>query len=135
MGKLARRKKTVVVDGASFLISPLTFDQIEQYTQRATEFHEKHKNGNNGDAASEVARFSPEDQRELRDNTFFVICAGMNNADETLGLQSSDLSADMDDITAAWLFGEIMEFTGIHVPKLEEIKRQIKTAGELAASS
>jgi len=126
--KVARRKKSVEVDGASFVISPLTYSQIEEHALRSKAWN---------DTPSEKR-----DRKVLRDLALWVVCCGLNNASEggpgaPDALSEADLANEMDDILAGRLIREIFDFSGVKTtePSEEEAKKVEAAAGESLASS
>ena len=135
MGKLARRKKECNFDGAEFVISPMTYNQIEEYGEMQKQFREKHKDF----IALDANDLLTEEQQEKyqpaikasRAIAHFVLCAGLNNADEKLQLTPQEVVAEMDDGLAGNLIREILLFSGVRLPK----QPTLQAPGESPASS
>jgi hypothetical protein len=135
VGKLARRKKDCTFDGADFVISPMTYSQIEEYGLMQKEFREKHKDFIALDpnallTEEEQEKYQPAVQAS-RAIAHFVLCAGLNNANEALQLTPQDVVAEMDDGLAGKLIREILLFSGVRIPK----QPQLQAPGESPASS
>lgn len=134
---IARRKKEVSIDGADFVISPLTYRQNEDYVTMVRDYNKKNEGLDKDKPLSE------EQLQELRRITFHVLRSGLSE----LQVEDKDLELEMDDVLAAKLFREILEFTGMHVPTPEEIEKAkedrkrkeaigvVEDVGELTASS
>lgn len=121
MGKIARRKKEVTVDGATETISPLTELQMEEYAAMSDAYGQKWKEKTDD-------KLSKEQLAELSKMTRYVICCGLTGAGKEI--TEDELKAELDDVFAARLFREILEFTGVKVPTPEEVDGQAKAARE-----
>ncbi len=118
-GKLPRRKKPVTIDGADYIISPLSVDELIKYG----EMEEKLKN-----QEFDISNLTPEQRSDLKGRTAFAVASGLNGATPSLGLTQEDLWADMDDVLLAKLYREIFTFTGMVVPSEEEVQRLVDAA-------
>jgi len=156
---LPRRIKTVTIDGAEFKIAPLTYNELEEYGERVKTAREKRlefeKQNDDKEAAS-----PPELQKEMRNNAFFAICCGLNNAipeiiaqqdllfreqissedyDKAIAaiaITPKQLLAQVDDLLGAQLASEILNFNGLQMPsKAELLARSRAGVGETQASS
>ena len=129
---LPRRKKTFVMDGAEFTISPLTYDEMETYGEKLKAFNEKLATLKLGDDQP-----VPLDLRkEMRENAFYVICRGLGNGADTV--TPEQLAREIDDTLAGELVMEILKFNGLSVPSKEEMERaraRKAAAGETQVSS
>lgn len=102
---LPRRKKPFTMDGAEFILSPLTYDQLEEYLERAKATAEK----------LEQLKLKPEDKipeelaNERTANAFFVIRCGLSTPDT---LSDEVIRAEIDDTLGARLVREILTLNG-----------------------
>jgi len=133
MAKVARRTKKIVIqldrsdDAIDFLIAPLTYDQREEQITRALEFREKfpdYPEKTSKDAVSLALA-----------NAHFIVCCGLNNADDKLGLTEADVRAQMDDALCSRLIQEIYKLTGLTIPSEEKVQISQQSPGERSASS
>jgi len=118
-GKLPRRKKPVTIDGADFVISPLSVDELIEYGEMEKTFQEK---------KPDITALTVEQRLELKGRTAFAVACGLNGADQLLGITKEDIFADMDDILLMKLYREIFVFTGIPVPTEEEVQKIVAAA-------
>jgi hypothetical protein len=156
MARIARRKKTFEMDGAKYIISPLTYDEVEAYGLATEQFAQKRIAAGSG-----RGNFTTEEMKQLRDITLTCIAQSLNSANDTitdardairarnmtleeyaekiepLELTVSDLTAEMDDIMAAKLFREVVGMTGLRVPTDAEVEAAMRAPaeGEAKASS
>jgi len=114
---LARRKKTVVFDEASFTITPLTYNQLEEYAEMVKETA-------NADLSNK------ETARKARGHVFFVIRCGLNNLPQAEPVTDEQLLEGIDDVLAGKLWRAIMEFTGIKLASDEELQRLVEERGK-----
>ena len=140
---IARRTKSVTHDGATFVISALSFDELEAYGIMQKDL-------------GEAIEAKKDIREKARTNTFFVLCCGLNNAvkeiqeaQELLQFGKIDqpafedkirpfavttkiLRSVIDDLLASNLWRDILIFTGLKLPTEEEIA---KMAEESAAKT
>lgn len=134
MSKIARRKKTVELDGAAFIITPLTYKEMTEYGELSAEWEKQSGN-------VDLNKLSQSQREMLQRNTFYVIRCGLNGALQPGAEQitDDDIRAEMDDMTAGKLFRAIIEFTGLKLPSEEEIRRKMEAGapaeGETKADS
>jgi hypothetical protein len=84
---IARRKKTINIDGAEFIFSPLTYDELEHYALLQEELR-------TDVSAGKIKEDSADHQKRLRSRVFYFICCGLNNAKpEVQKLQSEKITA------------------------------------------
>ena len=120
----------MTVDGADFLISPLTFYQREEHLERARKLVR--------DFPEYETKPTVESVNAQRDLAFYVILCGLNNADESLQLTADDIKSEIDDVLGGRLVREIFEFTGIKLAPEDEKRIAAMTPaqqGESSASS
>jgi hypothetical protein len=124
MTKLARRRKTFELDGAQFVIAPLTYGQLEEYAAKSKEINEKFKD-------KKAEEYQQEDWLVYRSMRFWVICAALNNAtpDGPL-ITEDDIKNEMENGILQPLWEEIIRFSGLEVPKVT-----MAAAGESQAGS
>jgi len=125
MAKLARRRKTFELDGAQFLISPLTYGQLEEYATKSKEINDRLKD-------KDAKEYAATDWQEYRSLRFWVICAALNNADPEAGVTEEDVRTQMENGILQPLWEEIIRFSGLVVPKASSAA---DTAGESQAGS
>src|SRR5579872_2297457 len=99
----------VSIDGAEFIISPLTFSEMETYADMQRQFAEDI-------AAKKFDENGKESLSRSRSNVFFVICCGLNNAGMEPVVTAEQLPKEIDDVLATKLWRSILEFTGITLP-------------------
>ncbi len=143
MSKVARRKKTITMDVAEFVISPLTYSEVEEHTVRSLDHNQKTKEpGLDRKLLFEelkrlalwtVACGLNNANDEITDARFQVAQGWMSPADYAAKIKPLEITVDslfqnMDDILAGKLIREIFEFAGI---KLTEEP----ASGETKASS
>ncbi len=95
------RKKEVTIEGETFEISPLNFDQVEEFFTGREQ--------------------APATSKELANFSIEVIAASLNNAagEGTHTVQS--LRKELDNVIAPALYMEILEYSGLKsVPKETE---------------
>jgi|SRR5271157_6019405 len=140
---LPRRKKTFTMDGAEFVISPLTYDEMEAYGEKLKAFNENLASLKNNSKPQTIklddeVPIPVEVRKEMRENAFYVICCGLNNAGAEPLVTSEMLTKEIDDKLAGELVMEILKFNGLEMPSLEEMKRarnRTASAGEIQVSS
>jgi hypothetical protein len=156
---IARRKKTVEFDGAQFIISPLTYNELEQYGELKEKFSSDTTSG-------KLTKGSKEWFKAARSNVFFVVRCGINNAipevqrlqndriaaleagnrtaevEETysngmrdlvgqgIAISEANLLGEMDDELATDIWREVLGFSGLEMLSKEELKKLIKENAE-----
>lgn len=134
MAKLARRKKTFEKDGAQFVISPLTFGQLEEYAATSKAINEKFKDKDPNAKPGTDKAYTADELKEYQNLRFWVICAALNNAAANgEAITENDIREQMDDGTAQPLWEDIIQFSGLTIPKLAPSTPS--TAGESQAGS
>lgn len=149
---LARRTKIFAIDGAEFRIAPMTYAEVEEYSERKKETEEQ------------IAKLTvpesdiPEALKAKRlENSFFVLCCGLNNANPDyvalrnqlddrlitedqfkekvapIAITSAIIRLQMDDVCAAELIRGIFAMNGFTVPR--EGLRRANTPGETQVGS
>jgi hypothetical protein len=125
MAKLPRRKMTFEKDGATFVIAPLTYGQLEEYATKSKEINDKYKD-------KPASDYTQEDWFAYRSVRFWVICAALNNAAalDAVPITEADIRDEMENGILQPLWEEIIRFSGLEVPKVAAA-----AAGEPQAAS
>lgn len=130
MSKIPRRRKLFSIDGAEFIVAPLSHDELIKYGEMEEEFNK---------LKPDLAKLTPEQHELARKMTRYAICCGLNGVNpDAEPVTSEDIGAQMDDVLSLALWREIFKFTGITLPTDSEIKQRIATGrpeGETQASS
>ena len=157
---IPRRKKLFTMDGAEFLIAPLTYDELDEYGERLKTTREKVLDLNLP-AEAEPEQIPKHLRDEMRANAFYLVCCGMNNAipevvEQKEKLQDGQidqaaydaavkpfeitprkLAKQMDDVTASILTTKILELNGVRSLSIVEYQQRKNKSneGETLASS
>jgi hypothetical protein len=90
------RKKKVAIDGAEFVIAPLTIEQVERLIAPLEDLQK--------------------DQAAIA-GVYDLVCTGLNNATGLSGDSESwtkdRIKREIDQFTLAWLQNQILEFSGL----------------------
>ncbi len=133
---IPRRKKPFTFDGAEVILSPMTYNELDEYGVRRKETGEKIE-ALKLPAGALFSDYPEELRKEMRNNALFVVRCGMNNAGIDPPVTEESLQAEMDDILAGLIAAEVFRLNGFKVPTPEEADRLAKasTKGESQASS
>ena len=114
------------MDGAEFSLAPLTYDEMEEYARRVKATQEKI-----ADLKLPETAPVPQDLREqMRDDAFYALCCGLNNAGAEPPVTSEMVKKEIDDQLGAELVVQTLKFNGLNVERASASK-----AGEPQASS
>jgi hypothetical protein len=108
---LPRRKKPFTKDGATFTVSPLTYDEMEEYLGKLKATAERLDSLK----LAKDAPIPPDITKERRENAFYVLCCGLNVGSEP-AITPAVLLKEIDDELGAELVREILKLNGFTFP-------------------